>query len=168
MKNKSFGNMQCPIARSLEHVGEWWSILILREALKGFTRFDDFQKNLDVATSTLTKRLAGLVESGLLERKRYSDKPPRYEYTLTAKGQDFRPVMIALMAWGNKHFADEGLSIMLVDKLTGEMADVALLDKKSGKEITALSHHTVLGPAANDELKQHFQLIYKKQQKLDE
>ena len=97
MQRKSFGDMQCPIARSLERVGEWWSILILRDAFHGLTRFDEFQKSLDIAPNILTRRLAALVESGLLERRRYSERPPRDEYILTDLGRDFRPVMQALL-----------------------------------------------------------------------
>src|SRR5438309_12075434 len=101
MQRKTFGNMQCPIARSLERVGEWWSILILRDAFHGMTRFEQFQKSLDIAPNMLTRRLGALVESGLLERQRYSIRPPRDEYVLTERGRDFRPVMLALLAWGN-------------------------------------------------------------------
>ncbi len=105
--------MPCPIARSLERVGEWWSILILRDALHGYTRFDQFQKSLGIAPNMLTRRLNALVEAGLLERRRYSAHPPRDEYVLTARGRDFRPVIVALLAWGNKHFAPEGASVLL-------------------------------------------------------
>ena len=107
--------MQCPIARSLERVGEWWSILILRDAFHGLTRFDEFQKSLGIAPNMLTRRLNALVEAGLLERRRYSERPPRDEYVLTERGRDFRPVLWALLAWGNKHFAPEGPSVVLVD-----------------------------------------------------
>ena len=69
MQRKSFGSMTCPIARSLERVGEWWSILILRDAFRGLTRFDQFQKSLDIAPNMLTRRLNALVECGLLERR---------------------------------------------------------------------------------------------------
>src|SRR6266849_3350113 len=93
MRRKSFGNLQCPIARSLERVGEWWSILILRDAFLGATRFEQFQKSLDIAPNMLTRRLKALVDSGLLERRRYSARPPRHEYVLTARGRDFRPVL---------------------------------------------------------------------------
>src|SRR2546430_7355289 len=115
MQRKSFGEMQCPIARSLERVGEWWSILILRDALHGLTRFDQFQKSLDIAPNMLTRRLNALVEGGLLERRRYSERPPRDEYLLTERGRDFRPVLLALLTWGNKHFAPEGASVLLAD-----------------------------------------------------
>src|SRR5947209_7340785 len=119
MQHKSFENMPCPIARSLERVGEWWSMLILRDALHGLTRFDEFQKSLGIAPNMLTRRLNALVEDGLLERRRYSERPPRYEYVPTARGRDFRPILIALLAWGNKHFAPEGASVLLVNTKTG-------------------------------------------------
>src|SRR5256885_15831794 len=101
MQRKSFGNMQCPIARSLERVGEWWSILILRDAYYGLTRFDEFQKSLDIAPNMLTRRLTALVKAGLLERRRYSERPPRDEDGLTERGRGLPPVALALPAWGN-------------------------------------------------------------------
>src|ERR1700710_668999 len=102
MQRTSFSDMRCPIARSLEHVGEWWSILILRAPFRGITRFDGFRESLGVAPNILTRRLKALVEAGLLERRRYSERPPRDEYLLTPRGRDFRPVTQALMAWGNR------------------------------------------------------------------
>src|SRR5260370_1788161 len=115
MHRKSFGNKQCPIARSLERVGEWWSILILRDACHGLTRFDQFEKSLAIAPNILTRRLNALVEAGLLERRRYSERPPRDEYVLSEAGRDFRPVLGTLLAWGNRHFAPEGTSLLVVD-----------------------------------------------------
>ena len=94
-QRKSFAAMPCPIARSLEHVGEWWSMLILRDAFKGATRFEQFQDNLGIAPGILAKRLAALTGSGLFERRRYSQHPPRDEYILAARGRDFRPVLLA-------------------------------------------------------------------------
>src|SRR5688500_8413341 len=102
MQRKSFGEMSCPIARSLERVGEWWSMLILRDALAGVTRFDAFQQSLGIAPNMLTRRLAALVEAGMLERRRYSGRPVRHEYVLTPKGRDFAPVLVALLAYGNR------------------------------------------------------------------
>src|SRR5271167_4909995 len=103
MQRTRFTAMDCPIARSLDRVGEWWSILILRDALRGVTRFEDFRRSLGVAPNMLTRRLAALVESGLLERRRYNEHPPRDEYVLTERGRDFRPVLLSLLAWGNRH-----------------------------------------------------------------
>lgn len=150
MRRKSFGNMQCPIARSLERVGEWWSILILRDAFLGATRFEQFQKSLDIAPNMLTRRLNALVESGLLERRRYSERPARDEYVLTARGRDFRPVLWALLAWGNKHFAPEGPSVVVVDGETGAVADPVLVDRISGRPLTEPPFRSAAGPAADE------------------
>ena len=136
MKRKHFGEMQCPIARSLERVGEWWSILILRDALNGLKRFDEFQRSLDIAPNMLTRRLRALVEAGLLERRLYNERPPRHEYVLTASGRDFRPVVIALLAWGNRHFAPEGRAVALVNRETGLEADPILVDAVSGRPMS--------------------------------
>lgn len=136
MKRKPFGEMQCPIARSLERVGEWWSILILRDALNGLKRFDEFQRSLDIAPNMLTRRLRALVDAGLLERRLYQERPARHEYVLTNCGRDFRPVVIALLAWGNRHFAPEGRAVSLVDRETGLEADPILVDAVSGRPMS--------------------------------
>src|SRR3954453_8998087 len=149
MQRKSFGSMSCPIARSLERVGEWWSILILRDAFRGLTRFDQFQKSLDIAPNMLTRRLNALVESGLLERRRYSERPPRDEYVLTACGRDFQPVLWALLAWGNTHFAPEGASVVVVDSETGIDADPVLVDRVSGRPLAEPAFRSAPGPAAD-------------------
>jgi DNA-binding HxlR family transcriptional regulator len=150
MQRKSFENLQCPIARSLERVGEWWSILILRDAFYGITRFDEFQKSLDIAANMLTRRLNGLVDEGLLERKLYCEKPPRYEYHLTERGRDFRPVMLALLAYGNKHFAPEGESVVLLDSENGKQIDPLLVDRHSGKPLIEGKYIVSAGPAASE------------------
>src|SRR5436309_14952950 len=136
MQHKSFGKMACPIARSLERVGEWWSILIIRDALHGFTRFDQFQKSLNIAPNMLTRRLSALVDAGLLERRRYSERPPRYEYILTEMGRDFRPVIVAMFAWGNRHFAPVGASVMLVEQKTRSEPETELVDRRSERTLT--------------------------------
>ena len=150
MQRKSFGNMSCPIARSLERVGEWWSILILRDAFLGVTQFDQFQKSLGIAPNMLTRRLNALVESGLLERRLYQARPPRHEYVLTERGRDFRQVLWVLLAWGNKHFAPEGPSVIVVDRQTGQPADPVLVDRVTGKEMTAETFRSAPGPAADE------------------
>lgn len=144
MRRTDFGVMRCPIARSLERVGEWWSILILRDAFHGATRFDQFQANLNIAPNMLARRLKALVAAGLLERRRYSERPPRDEYLLTAKGRDFHPVLVCLMTWGNRHFAAEDGIAELVDIETGTPAEPVLVDRISGRAIDA-SRYRVRG-----------------------
>src|SRR5262249_28153799 len=154
MRRKNFAQLQCPIARSLERVGEWWSILILRDAVYGLKRFDEFQKSLDIAPNMLTRRLNALVKGGLLKRQRYSDKPPRYEYVLTDRGRDFRPVLVALLAWGNKHFSPEGTSVLLADRETGAIAEPVMVDRISGRQIPGPGFSLVPGPAAGERTRQ--------------
>jgi DNA-binding HxlR family transcriptional regulator len=153
MQHKSFGAMPCPIARSLERVGEWWSILILRDAFAGLTRFDAFQKSLGIAPNMLTRRLTALVEAGLLERRRYNEHPPRDEYLLTERGRDFRPVLLAMMAWGNRHFAPEGATVLLVDAATGTAADPVLVDRATGRAVDGPDYVLAPGPAASEALR---------------
>lgn len=150
MKRKSFGKMQCPVARSLERIGEWWSILIIRDALHGLTRFDQFEESLGIAPNMLTRRLAALVKAGVLEKHRYSERPPRYEYLLTGRGQDFKPVIMAMQAWGNKHFAPEGASVMLVHAATGEAADPLMVDRRTGLPLAGPEFVVAAGPAAGE------------------
>jgi len=150
---------RCPIARSLERVGDEWSVLILRDALYGLTRFDAFQKSLGIAPNILTRRLATLVETGMLERRQYSEHPPRYEYFLTDAGRDFRTVLLAMLAWGNRHFADEGLSMTIVDAKTGEIADPILVDKRTGRPLIGPDFKVAAGPAADERIKRRYQSL---------
>ncbi len=149
MARKIFSEPPCPIAGTLKRAGEWWSILILRDALYGITRFDEFQQSLGIAPSMLIKRLKTLVADGFLERRRYSEKPPRDEYLLTALGRDFRMVIIALYAWGNKHLSPDGSSLLLVDAKSGAVANPIMVDQESGKPITETDHIFVSGPNAS-------------------
>ncbi len=154
--------MQCPIARSLERIGEWWSILILRDAFLGTTRFDQFQKSLGIAPNMLTRRLNKLVDSGLLKRHQYNDHPPRDEYRLTERGQDFRPVLWSLLVWGNKHFAPEGPSVVVINIATGRRADPVLVDRASGHPMTATRFRPAPGPAADERTRQRYALAYRR------
>jgi DNA-binding HxlR family transcriptional regulator len=150
MRRKSFEDMRCPIARSLERVGEWWSILILRDAFQGLTRFHEFQESLGIATNMLARRLQSLVEGGLLERRQCQKRPERFEYVLTERGRDFREVLFALVAWGNKHLAPEGPSIVYVDRETSAVADPVVVDRVSGRPLSDPSFRVAAGPAADE------------------
>jgi DNA-binding HxlR family transcriptional regulator len=143
MQRKSFSDMQCPIARGLEHVGEWWSILILRDAFRGLTRFDEFSESLGIAPNMLTRRLAALVEAELLERRRYNERPPRDEYVLTERGRDFRPVMLAMLAFGNKHFPPDDRTVQIVNAATGQRVDPLLVDPATGHAVDGPGYQVV-------------------------
>ena len=159
MQHKSFAGMQCPIARSLERVGEWWSILILRDAMHGLTRFDEFQKSLGIAPNMLTRRLNGLVASGLLERRRYSEHPPRDEYLLTECGRGFRPVVLSLLTWGNRYFAPEGASVILVNRRTNTPVEPILADPATGRPVDEPDYTLMPGPAASDRVVKKYRAV---------
>lgn len=110
---KTYDEQVCSIARALDVVGERWSILIIRDAVfAGVTRFGDFQHNLGIATNVLTARLDGFVTAGIMERRRYSERPEQYEYLLTEKGRDLAPALIALTAWGDRWASPDGPPIL--------------------------------------------------------
>ncbi|WP_207004799.1 winged helix-turn-helix transcriptional regulator [Trinickia mobilis] len=156
MKRKSFEDMECPIARTLERVGEWWSILILRDAVRGSTRFDEFERNLGISPNILSRRLATLVENGFLEKRLYSVTPPRMEYLLTERGKAFRSVLFALTAFGNDHFADDGVALQVVNKRTGRPAKLVVVDARTGKPATGPNFELAPGPAASNAIRGKF------------
>jgi DNA-binding HxlR family transcriptional regulator len=127
MRRKTFARMNCSIARALELVGEWWTMLILREAFLGTRRFHDFQENLGIARNILSARLKKLVARGILERVAAPDGGRRFEYHLTGKGRAFFPVLMALMQWGDHWVAG------------CERAPVRVVDRESGREIQEIN-----------------------------
>ena len=102
MSWSEIGNMACPAAQALAVVGDRWTMLILRELFLGAHRFEEFQAQTGMSSHLLSVRLKRLLRDGLLERRRYNERPPRYEYVLTEKGRDLYPVMLGLKAWGEK------------------------------------------------------------------
>jgi DNA-binding HxlR family transcriptional regulator len=109
----TYDGQVCSIARSLEQIGERWTLLIIRDAFLGIRRFDDFQSKLGIARNVLQGRLERLVESGILERVRYQERPERFEYRLTEMGIDLWPVVVALLHWGDKHLAPDGPPVIM-------------------------------------------------------
>jgi len=103
MLKRDYDNQNCSIARTLEVVGERWTLLIVRDALAGLHRFEEFQESLGIARNVLTERLNRLVEDGVLERVRYCERPERYEYVLTDKGRDLNVALMSLMQWGDRY-----------------------------------------------------------------
>jgi DNA-binding HxlR family transcriptional regulator len=134
-------------------------MLIMRDALQGMSRFDAFQKSLGIAPNMLTRRLNALVEAGLLERRRYSERPPRDEYVPTARGRDLRPVLVALTAWGNRHFAPEGPSVVLVNRKTGAVVDPVLIDPATGRPVDEPDYGLAAGPAAGPATRQKYGFV---------
>ena len=103
MLKRDYADQYCPVASTLEVVGERWTMLIVRDAVLGLTRFEEFQESLGIARNVLADRLTKLVEHGIFERVRYQERPERYEYRLTPKGRDLRLALAALMQWGDQY-----------------------------------------------------------------
>jgi DNA-binding HxlR family transcriptional regulator len=137
MQRKSFAAMECPIARSLDVVGDAWSLLILRDALLGATRFQEFQARLCMPPNTLARRLTLLTEQGILARRLYDEKPPREQYELTPRGADLAPVLLALSSWGNRWLAPDGPPLECVDPVTGALVDPIVVDKRTLRPLSA-------------------------------
>ena len=128
--------MQCSIARSLEHVGPWWSLLIVRDAMMGARRFKHFERSLGIAKNTLTTRLTQLVASGILERIPAADGSGYDEYVLTEKGRELSPVLMALAQWGDRWAVhDDGPSFAFIDARTGREVPRIWPRRKDGKKI---------------------------------
>ncbi|WHT16783.1 helix-turn-helix domain-containing protein [Crossiella sp. CA-258035] len=141
MRHKSFEEMTCAIAQTLNQVGEWWSLLLIRDALHGLTRFDEFQQSMGISPNSLTRRLSELCDRGLLERRRYQERPPRDEYVLTDRGRDLRPVIEALGAWGRRHVTGKKAAVRLRDDETGAEVDPVLVDRHTGRRLDGEGFH---------------------------
>ncbi len=136
MLRSDYEGQLCSIARTLELIGERWSILVIREVFSGRRRFSEIQRTLGVARNVLTARLQRLVDERILERRRYSERPARYEYFLTEKGLDLWPTMIALMQWGDKHLPlPEGPPLVVVHKECGGKIDDRRICERCGKHL---------------------------------
>ena len=107
MLRRDYDGQNCSIARALEIVGERWTLLIVRDAFLGLRRFDEFQENLGIARNVLTDRLNRLVDEGILERVRYSERPERFEYRLTRKGRDLHLALTGLRQWGDTYLSEK-------------------------------------------------------------
>lgn len=134
MDHEKYFDGPCTVARGLLRVGDAWSMMILRDAGYGATRFDQFRTSLGIAPNILTRRLAALTEDGLLEKRRYSERPPRDEYVLTEKGRDFLPILAAIGAWGRKYHG-EGATSHLADAETGAGIDAQVVDRATGRRL---------------------------------
>ena len=140
--------MNCSVAQCLEVVGEWWSMLIVRDAFLGVRRFDDFQARLGISRNILNVRLNRLVDAGVLVRVPYQDNPPRSEYRLTEKGRDLWPVLNAMRQWGDRWAAPNGAPLELVHEACGRVTHVEHTCGACGEPVDGASVRARPGPAA--------------------
>ncbi len=137
VKRTSLEKASCPIARSLEVIGDWWSLLIIRDALFGIRRFSEFQKNLGLAKNILTVRLRALVEHGILTTAPASDGSAYQEYVLTPKGRGVFPILVALRQWSEEFDArPEEIATCLVDREDGRPVKKLELHAQDGRLLT--------------------------------
>jgi DNA-binding HxlR family transcriptional regulator len=136
VKRTSLSKADCPVARSLDAIGDWWSLLIVRDAFRGLHRFSQFQKSLGLARNILTVRLRSLVADGILEQVPASDGSAYQDYVLTAKGRDLLPVLLALRQWGMACFPDGGpWTSEAVDRETGRPVRTLQIQPEDGRTI---------------------------------
>jgi DNA-binding HxlR family transcriptional regulator len=148
MERTSFRRAPCSIARSLDVLGDWWTPLLVRECLYGVRRFDEMQRWLGIGRNILTRRLALLVDRGLVEKRRYQDRPPRFEYHLTAKGYDAALLLVAMMPFGEEWYFGRGNEpVRLFDRETGRRVRPVLIDAATGQAIDARRLYAGPGPA---------------------
>jgi DNA-binding HxlR family transcriptional regulator len=146
MERKSFTEMDCSVAQCLEVIGEWWSMLIVRDSFLGVTRFDDFHKRLGISRNILQQRLAKLVGAGVLIRVPYSEHPLRHDYRLTDKGRDLWPVLTAMRQWGDHYAAPSGPPLRVVHKACGSDSDAVLVCSSCGELLDPRDVEAVAGP----------------------
>lgn len=137
--------MTCSIAKALDIVGDPWTMLVVRDAMLGVTRFEDFSSRLGIPRATLVARLAQLCERGVFERVEYQERPRRNEYVLTVKGRALRPIVVTLMQWGDRWVRSDSPPTVLIDASDGHMIDPVLVDRGSGIPLSDLPVRAV-GP----------------------
>lgn len=149
MLGREYDTQLCSIARSLEVVGERWSLLVVRSVFLGARRFDELQEMLGITRSVLTTRLNRLVDEGVLERRLYSQRPPRHEYHLTPKGRQLWPVLHHLMLWGDEYYPEpEGPPRVVEHRGCGGHPDGHLTCDRCGTRLDSRDLRSLPGPAA--------------------
>jgi DNA-binding HxlR family transcriptional regulator len=152
MPIQAFAEKNCSIARPLAFLGERWTVLVLRDLMLGRRRFDEIQDSLGIATNVLSQRLATLIDEGVAERRRYSEHPERFEYRLTQKGLDLEPVLLALLAWGDRYTAGpEGPPLETVHEDCGHSFHMVPTCSQCGETIEPRHVHSRPGPGANEQ-----------------
>lgn len=149
MQRKSFQEMNCSVARSLDEVGEWWSLLIVRECLQGTRRFDEFQQRLGIARNILTARLERLIEAGVIERFPCGDRANTDGYRPTPKGEELYPIIVALSQWGDK-WLSHAPPVALVDAESGEPIEEIAVKNAHGRKLSYRDVRMEAGPGATE------------------
>jgi DNA-binding HxlR family transcriptional regulator len=145
---RTYEGQNCSVAKSLELVGERWTMLVVREVFLGNRRFDEMASRLGIARNVLTARLSRLVEEGVLERVRYQERPERFEYRLTEKGIDLWPVIVSLVQFGDQYYAPDGPPLVMRHKGCGGGLDAHRTCERCGEKLTARDVIAEPGPGS--------------------
>lgn len=148
MRRVSFDDVACSVAQTLEVIGEWWTPMILRDAMLGVTRFGDFQERLGIARNILATRLDSLVDHGVMARVPYQDNPPRYDYRLTEKGRDLWLVIAAMRQWGDTWESPDGSPVELVHQPCDHVIHIVPTCSACGDELRLRDLRVRRGPGA--------------------
>jgi DNA-binding HxlR family transcriptional regulator len=158
MSRRRFNKMNCTVAQALDQIGDWWTLLIVREAVYGLTSFSAFQQNLGIARNILTGRLNHLVRKGILERRQVRRGVARYTYHLTSKGRDLAPLLVALMQWGDKWIVGRGAEpIRILD--AGQRKPIRRIEvtSRAGRSLSIEQLRFRPGPGAGSGLLARFE-----------
>lgn len=160
MARNKIDNLNCSLADSLNLIGEWWTILILRESFFGTRRFEDFQQHLGIARNILTARLSTLCDNGILERVPVKEGARRHEYRLTTMGRDLLTVIIALTQWGDRWLRKEqGAPVQFIEGDSGEVIPQVSVRAKDGRQLKTRDLAMIPGPGATDETRERLRQI---------
>jgi len=142
--------MNCSVAQCLEVVGEWWSMLIVRDLFLGVSRFDELQSRLGISRNILRARLRRLQATGVLTKVAYSEHPPRYDYRLTEKGRDLWPVLTSMRQWGDRYGPGGGPPVQLRHRTCGELVDAVMVCSQCAQPLGPRLVEVVAGPGLRD------------------
>jgi DNA-binding HxlR family transcriptional regulator len=157
MRRSPLENQVCSVAQALGELGEWWTLLILREAFFGTQRFTDFRDRLGIARNILSARLSALVKSGILTCVATPGRGNPRLYRLTDKGRDALPVFIALMQWGDRWInADEKTPVLVIESATGKAVEPVRVRASDGRSLGARDLRIVPGPGAGEDIRRRF------------
>jgi DNA-binding HxlR family transcriptional regulator len=147
VRRTRFDDAACPIARTTDLIGDWWTPLVMRQAFAGTRRFADFAEQLDIPRAVLTARLKRLVDEGLLARVEYQDNPVRHEYRLTEKGREFWSVLAAMWRWGSDWLWDgDEPPLALADRETGRIVRPLVVDEATGRPLDLATLRIIRNP----------------------
>jgi DNA-binding HxlR family transcriptional regulator len=160
MSRNKIDYLNCALADTLNLIGEWWTILILRECFFGTRRFEDFQQRLGIARNILTARLGTLCDNGILERVPVKEGAKRHEYRLTTMGRDLLTVIVALTQWGDRWLRQEqGSPVKFIERSSGDVIPEVRVRTADGCELKTRDLAMIPGPGATDETRERLEMI---------